>query len=72
MYPSGTARQSVALFIGSGADTVAWPSGQNWPGPKTSSLGGRGPNSPDGPHGPLHGAESAEIRSPAFQRRAPE
>eukprot|EP00969_Alexandrium_andersonii_P231444 10221517-Alexandrium_andersonii.AAC.1 len=35
-------------------------------------MGGRGPSSPNGPNGPLRGSESAEIRSPAFLRRAPE
>eukprot|EP00969_Alexandrium_andersonii_P156096 6901078-Alexandrium_andersonii.AAC.1 len=35
-------------------------------------MGGRGPSSPNGPNGLLHGPESTEIRSPAFQRRAPE
>eukprot|EP00969_Alexandrium_andersonii_P049926 2191304-Alexandrium_andersonii.AAC.1 len=34
-------------------------------------MGGRGSNSPNGPNSPLRGLESAEIRSPAFQRRAP-
>eukprot|EP00969_Alexandrium_andersonii_P139074 6150236-Alexandrium_andersonii.AAC.1 len=37
-----------------------------------SSPGGRGPNSPDGPHGLLRGSESAEMCTPAFRRQVPE